>query len=90
MTGFQFLAGTGKGFFLFTTVSRSVLGPTQSLMQCILGALSPGVKQLGHEADCSYLVWRLRMHAAVPPLFMAWCFVEYSDSYILFRMHAHV
>jgi hypothetical protein len=37
------------GIFLFTTTSRIALGPTQ----WVLGALSLGIKQLGHEADHS-------------------------------------
>jgi hypothetical protein len=39
------------GIFLFTTASRMALGPTQPPIQCIPGALSLRVKQLGHEAD---------------------------------------
>jgi hypothetical protein len=34
-------------------------GPTQSLIQCVLGVLSPGVRQPEHEAD--HLIPRLRM-----------------------------
>jgi hypothetical protein len=43
----------GLGIFLFTTVSTMALGPTQPPIQCVPGALSLGVKQLGHEADHS-------------------------------------
>jgi hypothetical protein len=39
--------------FFFSIVSRPVLGPTQPPVQWVLGALSPGVKQHGHEADHS-------------------------------------
>jgi hypothetical protein len=48
---FQFLAGAGN--FLFTTMSRTAVGPTQPLIQQVLGALSLGVKQLGHATDHS-------------------------------------
>jgi hypothetical protein len=37
--------------FLFTTVSRTVLGPTQPPIQLVQGALSLGVKRPGREAD---------------------------------------
>jgi hypothetical protein len=39
--------------FLFSTMSRPVQGPTQPLVQWVPGALSPGVKQPGLEADHS-------------------------------------
>jgi hypothetical protein len=41
------------GIFLFTTASRTVLGPTQPLIQWVAGALSPGIKRPGREADHS-------------------------------------
>jgi hypothetical protein len=40
----------GLGIFLFTTVSWMALGPTQLPLQWVPGALSLGVKCLGHEA----------------------------------------
>jgi hypothetical protein len=39
--------------FLFSTSSRSTLGSTQPSMQCVLGALSTGVKRPGLESDLS-------------------------------------
>jgi hypothetical protein len=48
---FRFLAGLG--IFLFTTVFKTVLGPTQPPTQWVLGALSLGVKRRGREADHS-------------------------------------
>jgi hypothetical protein len=41
----------GLGIFLFTTVSRTALVPTQPLIQWLLGALSLVVKRQGLEAD---------------------------------------
>jgi hypothetical protein len=49
--GVQFPAGAGR--FSLCIASRLALGPTQSPSQWELGALSPGVKQSGHEADHS-------------------------------------
>jgi hypothetical protein len=41
------------GIFLFTTASRTALGPTQPPIQCVPGALSLGVKRSLREADHS-------------------------------------
>jgi hypothetical protein len=43
----------GLGIFLFTTASRTALGPTQPPVQWVPGTLSLGVKRLGREADRS-------------------------------------
>jgi hypothetical protein len=43
----------GVGIFLFTTASRTALGPTQPPIQWIPWTLSLGVKRLGREADHS-------------------------------------
>jgi hypothetical protein len=43
----------GLGIFLFTTASRTALGPTQPPIQWVPGALSLGIKQPGREADHS-------------------------------------
>jgi hypothetical protein len=43
----------GAGILLFTTVSRTALGPTQPPIQWVPGALSLGVKWPGREADHS-------------------------------------
>jgi hypothetical protein len=45
--------GRGKRFFLFSVTSRLALGPTQPPVQWVLEAVSPRVKQQGHEADHS-------------------------------------
>jgi hypothetical protein len=41
------------GFFVFTVAFRLCLEPTQSPMQWIPGALTPLVKQPGHDTDHS-------------------------------------
>jgi hypothetical protein len=46
-----FKSWQGLGIFLFTTVSRLALEPTQLPVQWATGALSLGAKQPGHEAD---------------------------------------
>jgi hypothetical protein len=43
----------GLGIYLFTTASRTALGPTQSPIKWVPGALSLGVKRPGREADHS-------------------------------------
>jgi hypothetical protein len=43
----------GLGIFLFTTTTRTALGPTQPPIQGVSGALSLRVKQPGCEADHS-------------------------------------
>jgi hypothetical protein len=43
----------GLGIFLFTTASRTALGPTQPPIQCVPRSLSLGVKRPGREADQS-------------------------------------
>jgi hypothetical protein len=43
----------GLGIFLFTTASRTALGPTHTPIPWLPGALSLEVKRLGREADHS-------------------------------------
>jgi len=59
-----FSSGQVQQIFLFSRTSRRILGP----MWWLLGALSPGVKQAWREGGHPYLVRRLRIRAAVPPL----------------------
>jgi hypothetical protein len=44
-----------RSIFLYSTASRPALGTTQLLTQSVPGALSPGVKRPGREADHSPL-----------------------------------
>jgi hypothetical protein len=69
------------GFFLlFATAARPALKPTQLPTQCVLGALTPGVKRSRREADhppAASIVPRLWIRRAILPLpqyvFTAWC-----------------
>jgi hypothetical protein len=57
VTGPQYAVGIAAGCrvnnFHFSILCRPNLGPTQSLIQWVLGALSPGLKQSAHEAEHS-------------------------------------
>jgi hypothetical protein len=71
----------GLGIFLFTTVFRTALGPTQSPIQWVTGTLSLGVKRPGREDDHSppssaeVKEWmELYLHSQYA--FMAWCSVK--------------
>jgi hypothetical protein len=62
--------------FVFSTSSRPALGPTQSPIQWVPGALSPGVKRPGREADhspaTSAVVKKMWIYTSAPPYsFMA-------------------
>jgi hypothetical protein len=68
----------GLGIFLFTTTSRTALGPTQPPIQWVPGALSLGVKRLGREAEHSpHLEPRSKNEwsyiSTLQYAFMAWC-----------------
>jgi len=62
----------GLGIFLFTIMSRLDLRPTQLPIQWVPGALSLGLKQLGHEADhsppSSANVKNVWGHTSTPPI----------------------
>jgi hypothetical protein len=51
--GSEFLSLGKVKNFLLSTSSRPVLGPTQSPIQLVPGAFSPGVKRPGREANHS-------------------------------------
>jgi hypothetical protein len=72
----QFPEGAMMGLFLFTTMPILVLGPTQTPIQWVLGALSLGLKLTTQL----HLLPRLRIHGATPPLsqyvFTAWYLIK--------------
>jgi hypothetical protein len=49
----EFDSRWGLGIFLFTTASRTAMGPTQPPIQCVTGNPSLGVKRPVREADHS-------------------------------------
>jgi len=59
----------------FSITSRPALGPTQSPIQWVTGALSLGVKQLGHEAD----------HSLPPSVKVKQCIELYLHSPVCFH-----
>jgi hypothetical protein len=73
------------GSFLFTTASRTALGPTQPPIQWVPGALSLGLKRPGREADHSppsgAEVKNAWSYTSTPQyVFMTWCFVKDRDN----------
>jgi len=76
----------GQEIFLVSKMSRQALGLTQLHIQCILVALSWGVKQPGHEAGHSPLCCaRLRICGTIPllPLYVCMLCVG-TTSHFLF------
>jgi hypothetical protein len=84
MIGVRFPVGLSVLFF--ATASRPTFGPTQPPINGYQGALSPGVKRPGGEANnsspsssklknaCSYAF-------TSPYVFMAWCLMKYRDNF---------
>jgi hypothetical protein len=76
------------GILLFTTSSRTSLGPTQPPIQWVPGAVSLGVKRPGREADHFHQVPRSRIRGTIPPFpqyaFMAWCSVKEQQQPVTF------
>jgi hypothetical protein len=73
------------GILLFTTVSRTGLGPTQHPIQWVPGALSLGVKLLGRKADhsppSSSKVKNAWSYTSIPQyVFMVWYLVKHRDN----------
>jgi hypothetical protein len=71
----------GASFFLLSTSSRPVLGPTQPPIRLVPGTLSPGAKRQGCEADHSSPttaeVKNTWINTSTPPyVFMAWCLIS--------------
>jgi hypothetical protein len=78
------------GIFLFTTVSRPALEPTQPPIQWVSGVLYLGAKRPQREADHSTLssaqVKNARSYTSTPPdAFMAWCSVKAQERLYLER-----
>jgi hypothetical protein len=72
--------------FLFTIVSRKVLGPNQPPIQWVPGALSLWVKRPGREADhslpSSAEVKNAWSYTSTPPIRLhGWCLVKHRDNF---------
>jgi len=69
------------GFFPLSTASRPALGLTRPPVHWVPGAVSPGVKLPGHEADhsapCSAEVEKAWSYNSTPQhVFTAWCLIK--------------
>jgi hypothetical protein len=76
----------GLEIFLFSTASRTALGPTQPPLQWVAGALSLGVKRPGRETDHSppstAEVKNAWSYTSAPQyVFMAWCLVKHRGNF---------
>jgi hypothetical protein len=85
--GFKSLRGLG--IFLFITVSRTALGPTQLPIQWVPGALSLGVKRLGletnHSSPCSAEVKNAWSYTSTPQcFFIACCLVKHRGNFTFY------
>jgi hypothetical protein len=76
--------------FVFSTAFRPALGPTQTTIQWVLGALSTGVKRPAREANHSPPSNAVvKNGGAVPPL-LRMCFwhsaylIKHSDNFIFY------
>jgi len=72
---------SGRGNNGTYSPSGPVLRPTQPPVQWVPGALTPGIKQLGHEADCSppssAKVKNACSYTSTPQyIFMVWCSIK--------------
>jgi hypothetical protein len=87
--------GGGLGMFLFSTASRPTMGPIQPPIQWVLGgggALSPGIKWSGREADHSSpssvedkTAWSYT--STQQYIFMTWCLVKHRDKFTFFTFY---
>jgi hypothetical protein len=79
------------GIFLYTTLSRPALGPTQPSIKSVPGALSLGLKRPGREGDhpspFSAEVKYAWSYTSTPQYaFMAWRSVETQGHFYLYRI----
>jgi hypothetical protein len=80
----------GLEIFLFTTASRTALGPTQPPIQWVPAAFSLGVKRPGREVDhlppSSAEVKNASSYTSTPQyVFMAWCLVKHRDNFTFYQ-----
>jgi hypothetical protein len=67
----------GKDSFLFATVSRPSMGPTQPPSQWVLGAKPPGC-EADHSSPSSAEVKNAWSYTSIPPyVFMVWCLIKH-------------
>jgi hypothetical protein len=71
--------------FLFSTAFRPALGSTQPPIQWVWEAISPGVKQPGHESDHSpSSSAEVKNREAIPPhLYVEWCLIQQDFTLLL-------
>jgi hypothetical protein len=86
MNGVRF--PVGLGVFLFDTMFRPALGPTQPPVRWVPGVLSLEVKRPEREADhsapSSAEVKNAWSYTSIPQYaFMAWCLVKHGDNFTL-------
>jgi hypothetical protein len=79
----------GAGNFLFTAASRTALGPTQTPIEWVRGALSLCVKRPGRETDhsppSSAEVKNAWSYTSTPQyVFMAWCLVKHRNNFTFY------
>jgi hypothetical protein len=73
----------GLGIFLFTTASRTAVGPTQPPIQMGTRGSFPGVKRAWREADHSppssaEVKERVKLYLHSPIRLLAWCWIRES------------
>jgi hypothetical protein len=85
MAGEWFSAGAGKGFFLFGTLSKAAMGPTQPPIQRVPEALSLRVerprRESNHSCPSSADVKNSSSYASTPPyVFKALYLIKHRDN----------